>query len=258
MQKLTEDQIMNLDNCELVKRMDEIISSSSFADDFRCLRMSVSSIIETKKVKSFDNKFQRKIAHKAFGLFLQIIYTRLGVQLSKNPFPKGDINVNEQLSWAASKQRMLISSRIIAEYFMKLLYMIGTGKELKGEKMFGEIKKWVKTPENPFVYFSISIARMKKYSREKRDSEVHANTKLAKKILTLSADEIDNSLFELLNIINNQWQYIVSISDGKNANGWSNNSRDEFDDKSWYEKILKSEKVIIDSKIDEMIPDEKK
>ncbi len=254
MEKLTEEEIKSLSNFELIKRMDEIINSSFLSDNFRIMRINISAMMETEKIKSFNGEFQRKIAYKIFGMILQIIYTHLSVQPNFNHFPKGDRGINKQFSWAESEQWMGISSRIIAEYFMSLLYMIGTGKELRGRSKFNKIKSWLKQPDNEFVYFAISVARAKKYSRIKRENEIHANTKLAKKVLTLSAHEIDNSIFDLLNIIQTQLQYLLLLSNNKEPTGYSL-INDEYNDKNWYEIVIKSKQEIIDLEIDEMMPD---
>ena len=253
MDELTEEEIENLSNTDLIKRMDQIICSESFDKrSFYILKLNVSSILNTKRAKQLKEKFQRKLAYSVFGMILQIKYTELA--LLPHPELPGDKKLIEQFSWAERKQWMIISSRIIFEYFMNIIYMIETGKELKGKSKFKEIKKWLKQPDNKFNYFAISIARAKKYSRYKREPEIHAATKIAKKVLTLSAHQIDNSIFDLFSIIQNQWQFVISIADNKEPNSYSI-ILDEFNDEEWYELLAEGDREKINSKIDEMMND---
>lgn len=251
MDKLTEEEICELSNSELIKRMDQIIESDSLeANGLKIMKLNISLIMNTKKVKELDEDTQRNLAYKIFGMLLQIKYNDLALL----PHPKlpGDQELINQFSWAERKQWMIICSNIIFEYFMEIIYTIGGGGKLNGKSKFNKIKNWLKQDNNKFTYFIISIARAKKYSEYKRAPEVHTNTKLAKKVLTLSADEIDNSIFDLINLIKNQWQFVISLANDEEPNNYST-INDEFNDKEWYELLAKGNRKEINSKIDEMM-----
>lgn len=251
MDELTEEEIQNLSIMDLIERMDQITGSESFdKPGFSIMKLNVSLILNTERAKQLGDNLQRKLAYCVFGMILQMKYTMLALQPRKE-LPGNKILL-EQISWAERKQWMMISSRIIFEYFMSIIYMIGTGKELKGKSKFNKIEQWLKQPDNQFNYFAISIARAKKYSRHKREPEIHATTRIAKKVLTLSAHQIDNSIFDLFNIIQNQWQYVISIANNKKPNGYSI-IRDEFNDDEWYELLAEGDNGKIKSKIEDMM-----
>jgi len=263
MEKLTEEDIKNLDNAKLIKRMDEIIQSDSLdMRELQILELNISSIMDTKKVSALEENFKRKIAYASFGMILQIKYNNLS--LAPHPYYPGDQQIIKQISWAERTQWMIISSRIILEYFMSIIYMIETGKVLNGTKVITEsgekiyskfetVKRWLKKPDNKFNYFAISIARAKRYSSLKRDPEIHASTKIAKKVLTLSADELDDSILDLIKIIKNQWPSVIRLANNERVNGYQI-IEDEFNDGEWYDLINSGDQEKIISKIDEMMP----
>ncbi len=250
LKKMTLEELGGLSNYKLIKRMDEIIESESLDKrGLQIMKFNISSIMKTKKVNILEEEIQRKLAYKIFGMILQIEYNKLALL----PHPKlpGNQELIKQFSWAERKQWMIISSRIIFEYFMEIIYMINQGKKIEGNSKFKAMKSWLKESSNKFNYFAISIARAAKYSRHKREPEIHATTRLAREVLTLSPDEIDNSIYDLINIIMNQWQHVIDISDDKNPNGYSIID-DEFDDKGWYELLDKGSDEDINAEIDRM------
>lgn len=255
MEQLSEEEIEHLDLDSLIQRMDAIIDASHFGQDASIMRFSVSLIMTTAKVKSLNKKIQRDIAYKVFGLFIQMIYTNSRQRDSRPTKFGGDVNINSKLIEAEKKQQLIISSRIIGEYFVTILYLIGTGESLNINKsIFKPIKKWLKIPHNAFVYFALTISRIKTYSREYREGEIHARTKFSKKILTLSPYEIDVRLLSLLNRMSNQWHYVLRICDNKDPGGYSWGHYDEGDEK-WYETVAEGNQELIDKEIDRMFSD---
>lgn len=251
-EQISELELKSLSNKDLIERMDYMLSSSFLSDNLYNMRLNVKDIMSTKKVISYDSDIQRKIAYKTFGMISQILYTHLAINPNFDRLGTGKKEINKQFAWGETKQWIAISSRIIAEYFILIIYLIGTGKDLNGKSKFRAIKNWLKTPGNEFVYFAISIARAKKYSRKNREDEVHAKTKIAKKILTMSTDTVDNTIFNLINIITNQWQFLIDISNDKNPNGYTI-LNDELNDKRWYEEILKGDFSELEREIDIMM-----
>ncbi|MFA6048649.1 MAG: hypothetical protein WC792_01715 [Candidatus Micrarchaeia archaeon] len=256
MDKLTEKELDALSNADLTKRMDQIITAGAGKlkeKHYTALRFNVTSIMDTKKVKRLDESFQRKIAYTAFGLILQRLYTDLA--LAPHPPLPGDETVMKQISWAERWQWLAVSSRILFEHFRGLLYAIETGEELGiSKKNSQKIKRWLKKPGNKFAYFAISIARAQRYSRLRRDPEVHAGSKLSKKVLMLTADEIDNSYLDLVNLIDNQWQHVLSLANEEQPPG-NAVIKDGFNDKEWYELLNTGNQEKIEAKINEMLDD---
>lgn len=255
MNKLTENELDNLDNNELVSRMDAILSApywTRMGNDIMLL--SVKNVLDTKCVQSFSQKFQRKIIYKVFGLLLQLHYTDFSHSATFFQIAEKDETHAKQLYSAARNQWTYVSSRIVFEYFMHLTYMIGTGKEYPtGKSTVKKYKNWLKEKDNPYTYFAISVMRAESYDREKRTPEIHAGTKLARQILLLAASDIDDDMFNLVNIIRNQWQFILRIANGEKSEkmGWVI-SGINAEDKEWYEVWESGNQEMINSEIDKM------
>ena len=253
--KLTENELNNLDNNELVSRMDAILSAPYWGHRGRkIMLLSVKNIFDTKSVQSFSLDFQRKIIYKAFGLLLQLHYTDFSCSANFFQIPEKDDSLTKQLYSAARNQWTYVSSRIVFEYFIHLTYMMGTGEEFRmGKSAIKKYKNWLKNKNNPYTYFAISVMRAKSYDREKRTPEIHAGTKLARQILLLTASDIDDDMLNLVNIIQNQWQFILRIANGEDSKnmGWVSSGKD-MGDKEWYEVWQSENQELINSEIDKM------
>lgn len=250
MDSLTSSELDNLPLKELIERMDEIIEDNWYGRGNKIMKLTLSSIMETKRVNEFNELFQRKIAYKAFSFYLQILYTDfLSGANFINPTKS---KIAKQITWATRYQSTIVSSRMALEYFYQLVFMIGNGEEFKSTKeTFKKFKKWLKESNNNYNYLALMVARSFKFTREKRDPEVHGGTKFARKILKLSADTIDNEIFQLLTRIKNEWQSVVSIANGKDLSGYMI-EEDKFDDKEFYNLWKNQDKVKINKLIDSM------
>lgn len=154
------------------------------------------------------------------------------------------------------KQWVAVSSRIAFEYFMHLTYMLGNGDDFEaGRSAISKYRNWLKQRDNPYTYFAITAARAKEYDRTKWTPEVHATTKLARQILLMSANDIDNDTFHLYNTLRNQWQFILDIANERNPNGWAVNGNVDGD-REWYELWASGDHDAINAEIDNMFPDE--
>ena len=254
MNKLTENELDNLDNNELVSRMDAILSSPYWERRTKeIMLLSVKNISDTKCVQSFSPDFQRKIIYKAFGLLLQLHYTDFSNSATFFQIADKDETLTKQLHSAARNQWTYVSSRIVFEYFMHLTYMMGTGKEYMGKSGIKKYKTWLKEKDNPYTYFAISVMRAESYDRKKRTPEIHAGTKLARQILLLTASDIDDDLFSLVDVMQNQWQFILQIANGADSKnmGWVI-SGVSTGDKEWYEVWKSGNQKMITSEIDKM------
>ena len=255
MNKITENELDNLDNNELVSRMDAILSSPYWSRrGNKIMLLSVKNIFDTERVQGFSPDFQRKVIYKAFGLLLQLHYTKFSYSANFFQIAEEDEPHAKQLYSAARNQWTYVSSRIIFEYFMHLTYMIGTGKEYyMGKSSIKKYKTWLKKKDNPYTYFAISVMRAESYDRTKRSPEIHAGTKLARKILLLTASDIDDDMMNLANIMESQWGFILHIAndvDSKNM-GWVICGTNTGD-KEWYEVWESGNQKMINSEIDKM------
>ncbi|MCW5206194.1 hypothetical protein VU08_04580 [Desulfobulbus sp. F5] len=253
---LSEDEFDNLNNEELVQRMDNILSAPYWGRmGNEIIGLRATKIFNTKRVQSFSQNFQRSILYKAFGLLLQIHYTDLSIGAKFFCIPDRDGIFANQLHFAARNQWTSISSRIIFEYFIHLTYMIGTGQEFKaGKSAMKKYIAWLKEKNNPYTYFSINVMKAKAYDRAKRSPEVHGGTKLARKILTASATNIDNEMFIIVNMIMNQWQFILRIANYENPKnfGWVKNET-VIGDEEWYRIWESGDQESINTQIDKML-----
>ncbi len=253
MKKITDKELDTLETEELVSRMDEVLSSPYWqrrGNDI--LNLNVHSIYNSSVVKKFPQTFQRKVVYKTFGFLLQLLYTDFSTSAKFFQLQEHDKEDSKQLYSAARNQWTVVSSRIAFEYFMQLTYMLGTGEEFKtGKSAIKKYKQWLKIPENPYTYFSISAAKAMEFDRTKRTPEVHASTKLARRILLQSATEIDNDLFRLINIFKNQWQFVLDIANEREPNGWAVGGKVEGD-KEWYELWKSKDHKAISTEIDKL------
>ncbi len=218
---------------------------------YSILKLHVGSVYNSKCIKEFSPKFRRKIAYKTFGFLLQLQYTNLAISANFFSF-KEDKESIKQLHWSFRKQMLAISSRIAFEYFMHLTYMLGTGQDFKtGKSAIKKYQNWLKEPKNPYTYFAISAARAKEYDRVQRSPEVHASTKLARQILLMSANAINNDLYHLNGTLINQWQFILDIINDREPNGWAASGEDTGD-AEWYDLWESGDQVKINAEIERM------
>ncbi len=133
-----------------------------------------------------------------------------------------------------------------------MTYMLGTGNDFKNKgSAIKKYKDWIKEPGNPYTYFAITAARAMRFDRDRRTPEVHAATKWARRILLMSATDIDNGVLELINMLKNQWQFIVAIADEREPNGWASNGNVD-DDKEWYDTWVSRDFDAIAVEVDKM------
>lgn len=237
MDRISDDALKALDTVALVRRMDDILASSSWQRmGNSILKLNVDSVFDSVVVQKLPPNFQRKVIYMAFRLLLQFQYTDLAVSARFFQMPD-DLEQAKQLHHAAWKQWVTVSSRISFEYFMHLTYMLGTGKEFEAaDSAIRDYKKWLKKPKNQYTYFAITAARARKYDRTKRTPEVHATSKLARRVLLMSAADIDLD-YDLLHLhvtLKNQWQFILDIANDREPSGWVS-SGNVSGDKEWYE-----------------------
>ena len=253
MKKMNEDDLDGSGLEELVSRMDKFLASpywSRRGNDI--LNLHVCSIVESSVVKRFSSEFQRKVAYKAFGLLLQLHYTGLSSSAQFFRLPEHDDIEAKQIYSAARYQWTTVSSRIAFEYFMHLTYMLGTGLDFNPSRSATKkYKKWLKEHDNPYTYFAISAARAAQFDRTIRSPEVHASTRLARRVLLQTATDIDNSVFQLSNILKNQWQFILDIANEREPNGWAASGKAEGDEE-WYALWQSGDHEAIEGEIDRM------
>jgi hypothetical protein len=249
MNNLSLENVSSLTNNELVTRMDEIINSGQLSErGNKILQLEVSNMMNTEKVKNWSNDFQRKIAYKTFQTLWQLRVSEFK-PIIDHGLP-GDKDVQKQFDWLTNYQWVIISSRIVFECLRDLIYMIDKGKPLEGGKT-KKIKSWLKEENNNFKPLAILLVRGLKFSRLKREPEIHNNSNYSNKLLSLSVAEIDNSVFSLTKYIKQYWGDILKMADGQNFGGYPV-FRDEFDDKEWYQLIKEGDINKINNKIDEM------
>lgn len=253
MEQITPSDLDSLNLDDLVVRMDEILAAPYwYRRGNEIMKLRIYTLISTKSVKAFDANFQRKVAYKAFGLLLQLLYTYFSVSAQFFHLPDQDDPASKQIYAAARRQWTIVSSRIAFEYFIQIIFMLGTGEDFSSSKSaFKKLRKWLKQPRNPYTYFAITVARAFRYDREKRTPEVHAGTKMARHILLGTATDIDNEMLYLFNIIQNQWQFVIDIADDKIPNGWSS-SGNVAGDREWYELWESGDQEEINNEIDNM------
>ncbi len=182
---------------------------------------------------------------------LQLFYTE---ESSRANFHKNgqDYETINQLHSAAKSQWVAVSSRMIFEYFMHILYMLGKGKDFQPSKSATKtFKRWLKEPGNPYTYFSISAVRAFEFDRLKRTPEIHAGSKLPRKVLMLTADEIDNGILSLILIIKNQWQFVIEIANGISPEGWVSSGNVEGDEE-WYKIFSSGDQEHINKAVEKM------
>lgn len=253
MDKMTPEELDALETEELVSRMDETLSSPYWGrrgNDI--LKLNVRSLYELATVRLFAPEFQRKVVYKTFGFLLQLQYTELSSSANFFHLPEQDRDGAKQIYSAARYQWTTVSSRMAFEYFMHLTYMLGKGVDFEhGRRAIKKYKKWLKERDNPYTYFTISFARAMQFDRTKRSPEVHASTRLTRRILLMSATDIDNDVFQLTNILKNQWQFVLYIADKREPNGWAASGNVDGD-KEWYELWESRDYDAIASAIDEI------
>jgi hypothetical protein len=258
MKQLTEFELDKLELPALVERMDEILSAPSwYSSGNAAMRLNVRSLMATKQVQSYSSDFQRKIAYKIFGLLLQLLYTKYSVSAQFFCIQENDSPIAKELYDAARQQWTIISSQIVFEYLMQLLYMIGTGRDFpSGKGASNKFKKWLKEPTNPYTFFAITAARSMKFGDEMRRPEAHAATKYARRLLLASVFNLDekNKTLYLLNVIPNQWQFVIQIAENGTTKGWAATGRDTGD-KEWYTIWESGDQARISQEIDRMFSD---
>jgi hypothetical protein len=260
MKQLTESDLDNLDLYALVERMDEILAAPHwYRHHNRILKISVRSLITTRQVQLYSPAFQRKIAYKAFGLILQLLYTQFSTSAQFFRVPGADDPIAEQLYDAARQQWTIISSQVVFEYLMHLLYMLGTGQDFpSGKGASKRFKKWLKEPHNPYTFFAIAAAHSLKFGHEMRRPEVHAATKLARRILLTSVSDLSesNKTLYLLNVIQSQWQFVIQIAESGTPHGWAATGRAAKEDEEWYSLWKSGAQERMNQEIDKMFNDD--
>ncbi len=253
--KISEEALDTLDMATLVQRMDYVLESPSWERrGNNIMKLNVSEVHNSAVVQKFDPTFQRKVVYKSFGFLLQLLYTNFATS-ARFFHLTDDLEPAKQIHAGARKQWVVVSSRVAFEYFMHLTYMLGTGKDFEADRSaIGKYKKWLKERDNPYTYFAITAARAKEYDRTKRFPEVHAATKLARQILLMSANDIDNDTSHLYNTLRNQWQFILDIANERKPNGWGA-SGDVDGDREWYELWVSGDHDAITAEVDKMFSD---
>jgi len=251
MAPLTEEEYRSLNLDELVTRMDDILDSSFIIRRmFSPLSLNVRSIIYTKKVQEFPPDLRRKLAHKTFGFIVQL-FNANETRRAEFKKDKEDHEIALNLYTSARNQWVIVSSRMAFEYFLSIIYMIGSGSEIKSDSKIKAFKKFLKKPDNPYIYFVMSIVKATHFDRQMRFPEVHASSKMNSKILKLSATEIDNDILELISIMMNQWQYVIEFSKGNIPTGWVHTNSSE-EEKNWQRVCDKGDAKEIASEIEKL------
>lgn len=253
--ELTKEEIRSLSTHDLAQRMETILERNETerypAEYFEFDKQfpkasSVIKIFNSQKVQRMTDEKQRTVCYLSFNTLLQIQFSIVASAATNHlVYKPGFTNehwksVKTQVNSAALNQFTIISSRISMECFMKLLYFLGEGEEIKSKKStFKSFKKWLNNPKNPFSYYATHILRAYLFDRNLRTPEVHASSKLHGQVLRMQTPQTfqDRSQpLELANVMMNVWQPLLKILNNETATSMYG-SREDFE---WLKSYLDS------------------
>lgn len=239
MTPISEGELQGLGLGELVDRMDQILASPYWQRfNNQLMSLKVMSLFETKVVRGYSQDIQRIIVNRAFQFLLQLLFSEFAISAQFFRIPTEDDPIAEQIHAAARRQWFIVSSSMVFENFKHLIYILGNGKDLSNQKpksTNNRFKTWLKEKNNPYAYFVMTIVRANKYNDNKRTSEVHKKSSLAQQILRLSANVYDNTEFNIINDLKNQWQHLLIIANGSKPSGWVISGKNPEEYRRWYE-----------------------
>ena len=203
MNELTNKELDNLSNKDLVSRMDTILNS--IADEKRngmskriraisdVARLKVNDIYTTKLIQSSTAENQRNLVYKLFNFLIQIEYVETTLATAnKQPNWSDTPLINsprQRLNIEASEQWIIVSSVIAWETLLEFIYFLDKSKNLKrNPSKYKTIRLWLQEKNN-FSYFSLISYKALIFDHKKRGREVHATSPSYRKILKLSRKE---------------------------------------------------------------------
>ncbi len=226
LKELSPEQVKSLNIVDLVARMDEVrlrAQEERYGKELtKLISMPfplVGQIMETKKIRAKDEQYKRRVADAAFRYLLQMDLVSVSAGIA-NKIVFGPEYTEDRwkspahwMRFAVLDQYSIIASRIALECFFDLIFMIGRGERMSGDKKFKEFKKWILADKNPFVYFVGHIVSAFEFDRTHRQKEVHGTSRFARSLLTLHKPESDelNISNQLTNVLLSVWQPLIEI-----------------------------------------------
>jgi hypothetical protein len=263
LKQISIKEVSRLDIYSLIKRMDDIIDASYTIEEHHMRVVSVfkvSKIMDTKLVRKLPEDFQRKIAYKAFETLWQWRISDMQFHNVPHYYVDKDlysnILVSKQLYILSEKQWQIISLRIVFELLRDLTYMVHKGVLIPGKNKTEITKKWLKEEENPFTFFALSFARSIRYSRQRRDPEIHNGSNYTNDFIALSLDMTNDFISKLSTYMHDTWQHLLKLANDEGLEkmvGWVV-CPDDFDlnEMEWFELVKSDNREKINEEVDKM------
>ncbi len=265
MHPITNEELDQLSNAELVARMDEFINdaflerNSHLPPGFLQSAKLVTQVMHTPLVMSKGEDVQRKIAYLCFSYLIQFDLGQVGLGISNLVLYRGFEESKWQsplfrLKHAALDQYQIVTSRMAFEVFIDLLHVLETGERIETKKSkLRAFKKWLLEPKNPFNYFAHVLIVAYNFDREQRTPEVHGTSKFPRKMLCLqppSSDEQNNPL-HLTNALLNAWLPLLEILNGNRPSSM----QISLDDQIWFHAFMSNDETQIEQALEKMFED---
>jgi hypothetical protein len=267
----TEDQLDALSVPDLAIRMDQIIETNQlerYGRDYfvlfpeqarRALHPTVTDFLRTAIVRSCDESRQRRLAYRFFACMVQRDLTMAagGLMNAAVYTPDYDVAVSSRsprvrFNQAALEQYVIISSRMLAENLLELIYDLATGAPLPASvrSRLKTFKKWLlKPPPTPYVYFAQLVLSTYHFDRKHRSPEIHAGSRYPRKLLLLQPEGERFNPFDLVNENSSVWGALFAILDERLPTQFSGTATD----RQWMDAYVTRDAQALERLLREML-----
>lgn len=231
---MSEVEVRALPLADLVDRMDVIRCRAQSErhpeiPDAKILERlgigKVADVLNTITAREMSDATKRRLADATFRFLLQMDFVMAAMGISNVVVqPMRWSSPRSWINAASLAQYEIIASRIALECFFDLIHVIDTGERMSDKKgKFKAFRTWVLKPGNPFKYFVGHIVHAFHFDREHRQREVHGTSRFSRAILRLQQpDHVElNIPHQLMNVLLNVWDPLVSIMNGTPPNSIS-------------------------------------
>lgn len=273
MNQLSDKELKELSNPDLVSRMDSLLKQLSdekrngipkeIREKLDCTRIKVKDIYETKIVQSENFENQRNIIYRLFKFLVQMEFVEISIASSNNlPFLgrfAPEYPACNRITIEAIEQWITISSTIAWETLLHLIYFLDKKQDLITKKSkYKKIRKWL-LEKNNFSYFTLITYKAFMFDRLRRSKEVHGNSSRYFEVLKFASENNEecNANLELYNILLNLKQPIIDLCNGIRptsittigdedlfdwVNTYFNGSKDDYEEK--INEIIKNMEIL--------------
>lgn len=236
MDPISFEQMASLALPDLVERMDLALRTlraerDPYFDLTFDLSPYVGTYFNTSKFQGLAPENRTKAVWIIFDIIVQMEYVNSfgGIQNSlRLPQRAGDTwdSAHHLVVYMGQAQAAIVSSRIVLEKFMVLVYFLETQKSLDGKSKFKAFSKWLLALpiDSSWFYLIPQLPWLRKHDIRFRTPEVHKGSRLKKHLITLQEipNEDQNEALDLTNLMSAILRNIIPILNGERPNSIGN------------------------------------